>query len=143
MSIPSNTFIMVNPPLSSEVPSEGSQFHTMGNPQPEAPLAGGNIYNPHYVDSVGMVPIQPFMNQFGGYYPIRQGHGISSICIVAHIPANSNSHWGHISGHIQLCLVYISIHTLLLSSESEAYLKPYRHMKVVIYVPIWSSLRLM
>jgi hypothetical protein len=32
-------------------------------------------------------------------------------------PANSVSHWRHISGHIQLCLVYISIHVLLLSSE--------------------------
>jgi hypothetical protein len=33
-------------------------------------------------------------------------------------PANSISHWRHISGHIQPCLVYISIHVLLLSSES-------------------------
>jgi hypothetical protein len=32
--------------------------------------------------------------------------------------ANSVSHWRHISGHIQLCLVYISIHVLMLSSES-------------------------
>jgi hypothetical protein len=32
-------------------------------------------------------------------------------------PGNSVSHWRHISGHIQLCLVYISIHVLLLSSE--------------------------
>jgi hypothetical protein len=33
-------------------------------------------------------------------------------------PANSSSYRRHISGHIQLCLVYISIHVLLLSSES-------------------------
>jgi hypothetical protein len=63
---------MVNSPLSFEVPSRGSQLHTMGNPHPRAPSIGGNIYNPHYVIFVGMVPIQPFMNQFGGgYYPIR------------------------------------------------------------------------
>jgi hypothetical protein len=71
MLILKNAFIMVNPPL-SRVPSGGSQFHTMGNPQPRAPSAGGNVYNPHYTSSVGMVPIQPFMNQFGGgYYPTR------------------------------------------------------------------------
>ena len=33
-------------------------------------------------------------------------------------PTNSSSHWRHILGHIQLCLIYISIHSLLLSSES-------------------------
>jgi hypothetical protein len=33
-------------------------------------------------------------------------------------PANSSSYWRHILGHIQLFLVYISIHVLLLSSES-------------------------
>jgi hypothetical protein len=33
-------------------------------------------------------------------------------------PANSSSYWRHISVHIQLCLVYVSIHVLLLSSES-------------------------
>jgi hypothetical protein len=33
-------------------------------------------------------------------------------------PANSSLYWRHILGHIQLCLVYISIHVLLLSSES-------------------------
>jgi hypothetical protein len=31
--------------------------------------------------------------------------------------ANSSSHWRHISDHIQLCLVFISIHVLLLPSE--------------------------
>jgi len=49
----------------------------MGNPQPRAPSTGGNVYNPYHVAFVGMVPIQPFMNQFGGgYYPTGQGHGI-------------------------------------------------------------------
>jgi hypothetical protein len=37
---------------------------------------------------------------------------------VSAYPANSGTHWRHISGHIQLCLIYISIHVLLLSSES-------------------------
>jgi hypothetical protein len=48
----------------------------MGNPQPGATLAGGNIYNPHYNIPTGMVPNQPLMNQFGGgFYNPRQGHG--------------------------------------------------------------------
>jgi hypothetical protein len=73
MTIMTNTFIKANPPLSSG----GSQFHAMGNPQPEAPLVEGSVYNPHYVTFAGMMPIQPFMNQFGGrYYPTGQGHGI-------------------------------------------------------------------
>jgi hypothetical protein len=68
---------MANPPLSSGVPSGGSQFHTIGKPQPEAPSSRRNVYNPYYDASASMVPIQPFMNQFrGGYYPIGQGHGI-------------------------------------------------------------------
>jgi hypothetical protein len=95
MPIPTNTFVMTNPPLSSGVPPGGSQFHAMGNPNlellhsrgsqfhamdnphPRAPPIGGSVYNPHYVASASMVPIQPFMNQFGGgYYPIGQGHDI-------------------------------------------------------------------
>jgi hypothetical protein len=48
-----------------------------GKPQLGAPLTGGNVYNPHYGIPIGMVPIQPLMNQFGGrYYPTGQGHGI-------------------------------------------------------------------
>jgi len=62
MLIPKNTFSMLNPPLSSRVPSRGIQFHTMGNPHHGAPMAGGNVYNPHHVASMSMVPIQPFMN---------------------------------------------------------------------------------
>jgi hypothetical protein len=68
---------MDNTPLCSGVPYGGSQFHSMGNPQHRVPLAGGNVYNPHHVTSIGMVPIQPFMNQFGGgYYPTINNHGI-------------------------------------------------------------------
>jgi hypothetical protein len=70
MLIPKNTFIMGNPPLSSGVPSGVSQFHAMGNPYPGASSTRGNVYDPHYVVFAGMLPIQPFMNQFGGgYYP--------------------------------------------------------------------------
>jgi hypothetical protein len=70
MSIPTNKFVMTNPSLSSVVPPGGSQFRSMGNPQHGTPPAGGNIYNPHYVSPIGMVPIQPIMNHFGGvYYP--------------------------------------------------------------------------
>jgi hypothetical protein len=72
-----NIFFMTNPTLSSRVPSRGSQFHAMGNPQPGAPPTRGSVYNPHYATSTIMVPIQPFMNHFGGgYHPPRQGHGI-------------------------------------------------------------------
>jgi hypothetical protein len=42
-SIPTNMFGMTNPPLSSIFPPEGGQFHTLGNPQPGATLAEGNI----------------------------------------------------------------------------------------------------
>jgi hypothetical protein len=62
MSIPTNTFIMTNPPLYSRVPYRGIQFHAMGNPHPRVPLAGGSVYNPHYAASTGMVPIKPFIN---------------------------------------------------------------------------------
>jgi hypothetical protein len=61
-----NTFGMMNPPLSSKFPPGGSQFHTMCNPQLGATPAGGNIYNPHYKIHIGMVPTQPLMNQFLG-----------------------------------------------------------------------------
>jgi hypothetical protein len=69
-------FGMTNPPLSSGFTPGGGQFHTLGNPQPGATLAGGNIYNPHHNIPTGMVPNQPFMNQFGGgFYNPGQGHG--------------------------------------------------------------------
>jgi hypothetical protein len=74
--IPTNTFGMTNPPLSSGFPLGGGQFHTLGNPQPGATLAGGNIYNLHYKIPTGMVPNQPLMNMFvGGFYNPGQGNG--------------------------------------------------------------------
>jgi hypothetical protein len=74
--IPTNNFIMTNPPLSSGFPPRGGQFHTLGNPQPGATLARGNIYDPHYKIPTGMVPNQPLMNFFvGGFYNPGQGHG--------------------------------------------------------------------
>jgi hypothetical protein len=60
--IPTNTFGMMNPPLSYGFIPEGGQFHTLGNPQPRATPVGGNIYNPHHNIPTGMVPNQPFMN---------------------------------------------------------------------------------
>jgi hypothetical protein len=59
-----NTFGMMNTPLSSRFTPGGGQFHTLGNPQPGATLARGNFYNPHHNVPTGMVPNQPFMNQF-------------------------------------------------------------------------------
>jgi hypothetical protein len=71
-----NMFGMMNPPLSSGFTPGGGQFHTLGNPQPGATPAGGNFYNPHHNIPTGMVPNQPFMNQFGGgSYNPGQGHG--------------------------------------------------------------------
>jgi hypothetical protein len=74
--IPTNTFGMTNPPLSSRFTPGGGQFHTLGNPQPGATPARGNFYNPHHNVPTKMVPNQLFMNQFGGgSYNPRQGHG--------------------------------------------------------------------
>jgi hypothetical protein len=71
-----NTFGMMNPPLSSGFTPGGGQFHTLGNPQPGATPAGGSFYNPHQNIPTGMVPNQPLMNQSGGgSYNPRQGHG--------------------------------------------------------------------
>jgi hypothetical protein len=41
VSIPTNTFGMTNPPLSSRFTPRGGQFHTLGNPQPGSTPAGG------------------------------------------------------------------------------------------------------
>jgi hypothetical protein len=86
ISVPTNTFPMVDLHLSSGVSSGGSHFYSMGNPPHKFPSPGGNIYphisNPCHVafssqeaSSVSM-PLQPFMNQYGGgYYPVGQGQG--------------------------------------------------------------------
>jgi hypothetical protein len=86
MSVPMKDFPMTDLHLSSGISSGGSQFYSMGNPLHEVPSSGGNIY-PHMsnpclvVDSsqaVSLVsmPLHPFMNQYGGYYPSGQGHGV-------------------------------------------------------------------
>jgi hypothetical protein len=86
-SIPMNAFVMVNLTLASGVSSGGSEFYSMGNPLNGFPSSGGNIYphmgNPYHVAfssqaaSLVMMPLQPFMNQFGGgYYHVEQGHGV-------------------------------------------------------------------
>jgi hypothetical protein len=87
MLVPTNTFLMEDLLLSSSVSSRGSQYYSMGNPLHGAPLSRGNIYphpsNPHHVAfsfqaaSSVMMPLKPFMNQFGGgYYPSGHGHGV-------------------------------------------------------------------
>jgi hypothetical protein len=73
--IPTNTFGMSNPPLSSRFTPRGGQFHTLGNPQPRSTPAGGNFYSPHHRIPTGMMPNQPLMNQFrGGSYNPGHGH---------------------------------------------------------------------
>jgi hypothetical protein len=87
MSVPMNTFPMVDLRLSSGVSSGGSYFYSMGNPLHEVSSSRGNIYhhmsNPYHVTfysqaaSSVLMSLHPFMNQYGGgYYPARQGHGV-------------------------------------------------------------------
>jgi hypothetical protein len=99
MSVPTNTFPMVDPRLPSGVSSGGIDFYSMGNPPHEVPSSGGNIYphmsNPCYVafssqeaSSVSM-PLQTFMYQYGGgYYPTRQGQGVNQDPSWPAIPQN-------------------------------------------------------
>jgi hypothetical protein len=69
VSIPTNTFGMMNPPISIGITPGGGQFHNLGNPQPRSNPAGGNFFNPHQNIPTGMMPNQPLMNQpVGGYY---------------------------------------------------------------------------
>jgi hypothetical protein len=87
MPVPTNAFPMTNLRLSSGVSSRGIYFYSMGNPLYEAPSSVGNIYpdmcNPcnftfssHAASSVSM-PLQPFMNKYGGgYYPTGKGQGV-------------------------------------------------------------------
>jgi hypothetical protein len=87
MLVPTNSFSMENLPLTFGVSSRGSQFYNMGNPFHRVPSSGGNIYphlsNPCHVAfssqaaSSVMMPLQPFINQFGGgYYHVGKGHGV-------------------------------------------------------------------
>jgi hypothetical protein len=79
-----NTFPMVDLHLPFGFSFRGSNFCSMGNPLHEVPSSGGNIYphisNPCHVtfsSKVASMPLQPFMNQYGGgYYPIGLGHGV-------------------------------------------------------------------
>jgi len=61
-----NTYGMMNPPLSSGFTLGGGKFHTLGNPQPGATPTRGNVYNPHHNIPTGMIPNQPLMNHFIG-----------------------------------------------------------------------------
>jgi hypothetical protein len=51
MSVPTNTFPMVDLHLPSGVSSGGSYFYSMGNPLHKVPLSRGNIY-PHMSNPV-------------------------------------------------------------------------------------------
>jgi hypothetical protein len=74
--IMTNTFGMMNPPLSSRFTLGAGQFHTLGNPQPRATPSGGSFYNPHQNIPTKMMPNQPLMNYpGGGSYNPGQGHG--------------------------------------------------------------------
>jgi hypothetical protein len=76
MLIQTNTFGMMNPPLSFGFTPGGGQFHILGNPQPGATLTGGIFYNPHNNIPTRMMPNQPLMNHpGGGSYNPGQGHG--------------------------------------------------------------------
>jgi hypothetical protein len=93
-----NTFGMMNPPLSYGFTLRGGQFHTLGNPQSRATLAGGNIYNPHHNIPTRMTPNQPFMNNFGGgFYNPGKGHGAYHNTRWAMIPQKQSflGAWGH------------------------------------------------
>jgi hypothetical protein len=87
MPIPTNYFIMENPPPTCRITSRWNQFYNIGNLSYGVPSSWGNIY-PHMgnlyhipfssqvVPSV-MIPLQPFMNQLGGgYFPTKKGHGV-------------------------------------------------------------------
>jgi hypothetical protein len=57
VSIPTNTFGMMNPLQSSGFPPGGGQSYTLGNPQPRSNPVGGIFYNP-----------QPRSNPTGGNF---------------------------------------------------------------------------
>jgi hypothetical protein len=76
ISILTNTYSIMKPPLSSRFTPGGGHFHALGNPQLESNPTGGNVFNPHQKIPTGMMPNQPLMNQLGGgSYNLRQGHG--------------------------------------------------------------------
>jgi hypothetical protein len=80
--VPTNSFTMADPHLSSGISYRGSQIYSTGYPLHGFPSSGGNLYphlsNPCHdvfsskTSSSVMMPLQHFMNQFGGgYYPTR------------------------------------------------------------------------
>jgi hypothetical protein len=88
MSVPTNTSPMADLRLPFGVSYGKSYFYSMGNPPHKVPSSGKNIYphmsNPCHVafslqaaSSVSM-PLQPFMNKYGGgYYPAGQEQGVN------------------------------------------------------------------
>jgi hypothetical protein len=112
--IPTNTFGMMNPPLSSGFPPREGQFHALGNPQPRSTPVGGNFHNPQPGSTpvggnfynlqenipTGMMPNQPFMNQpRGGPYNPRQGHGVyqNPRWAAVHQAQSFSEAWGQMS----------------------------------------------
>jgi hypothetical protein len=90
VSIPTNTFGMMNPLQSSGFPPGGGQSYTLGNPQPGSnPVggnfqnpqlgsnpAGGNFHNPYQNIPAGMMPNPSYTNHpRGGPYNSGQGFG--------------------------------------------------------------------
>ena len=101
MSVPKNTFPMVDLHLSSRISSGESYFCSIGNPLHKVPSSGGNIYphmsNPCHVafssqaaSSMSM-PLQPFMNHYGGGYDrVEQGQGVNQNPSWPAIPQNQS-----------------------------------------------------
>jgi hypothetical protein len=88
MSVPTNTFPMEGPHMSSGISYRGNWFYGMTYPLHETPSHGGNIYphlnNPYHtffpshISSSMMIPIQTSMDQLGiGYYLSGQGNGVT------------------------------------------------------------------
>jgi hypothetical protein len=136
MSVPMNYFPMVDLHLSSSVSSRGSDFYSMGNPLHEAPSSGRNIYphlsNPCHVtfslqaDSSTMMPLQPFMNQFrGGYFPIRQGHGVYQ-----------NPSWPTISQNQSFLNLCLKFHNQLSTFQSLQVILTLYHQPLLVMLEI-------
>jgi hypothetical protein len=90
VSIPNNSFGMMNQLQSSKFPPGGGQYYTLGTPQPRSnPFrgsfnnpqlgsnpTGGNFHNPYQNIPAGMMPNPYFTNHpGGGSYNFRQGFG--------------------------------------------------------------------
>jgi hypothetical protein len=124
MSVPMNTFPMVDLHLSSGVSSGGRYFYSMGNPPHKVPSPGGNIYphmrNPCHVTfpsqeaSSVLMPLQPFIDQYGGgYYPAGQGQGVNQDSSWPAIPQNQFFHapWTQMLQFITVASLVTASHT--------------------------------